>query len=356
MGTFYNVPTPDKFIDNCDGIQAAFLFALPEAGIFQDYNSISGTNTTPSHAFNAKFNVGKSYNLTVGVLGGGGGMKPDATLQLSLYYLDANSNRVTVATTTVTNTSAAFPTNTHLVDYQVQVPGVKAGDPWAGKNIGIQMLSTTGFELAGGYWDLDHVRLFEGIDIPNSSFESPIVPPVAPYAGPDMDSWQKTPQPAWYDPSQNFDTPWSYLMGTFYNVPTPDKFIDNCDGIQAAFLFALPEAGIFQDYNSISGTNTTPSHAFNAKFNSRQILQPHRRRVGRRRGHEAGCHAATQPLLPGRQQQQGDRGHHHRHQYQRRLPYQHALGRLSGSSSGRQSGRPLGRQKHRYPDALHHRL
>ena len=65
--------------------------------------------------------------------------------------------------TSITNTSAAFPTNTHLVDYQVQVPGVKAGDPWAGQKIGIQLLSTTGFEIAGGYWDLDHVRLTETV-------------------------------------------------------------------------------------------------------------------------------------------------------------------------------------------------
>src|SRR5664279_1196846 len=50
--------------------------------------------------------------------------------------------------------------------------------------------------------------------LPNASFESPVVPPVSPYAGPDMDSWQKSAQPAWYYPSNNFDTPWDYLMGT----------------------------------------------------------------------------------------------------------------------------------------------
>lgn len=163
MGTFYNVPFPGQFIDNCDGAQAAFLFALPEVAVFQDYDSIGGTNSVPSHAFNASFIAGKAYTLTVGVIGGGGGMKPGATLQLSLYYRDALSNFVTVAATSVTNSIAAFPTNTHFVDYQVEVPVVKAGDPWAGKHIGIQLLSTTGFDLAGGYWDLDNVRLTETV-------------------------------------------------------------------------------------------------------------------------------------------------------------------------------------------------
>ena len=32
-----------------DGRQAAFLFALPQVAIFQDYITIYGTNTTPSH-------------------------------------------------------------------------------------------------------------------------------------------------------------------------------------------------------------------------------------------------------------------------------------------------------------------
>ena len=266
MGTFYNVPFPGEFIDNCDGIQAAFLFALPDAAIFQDYNSIDGTNTTPSHAFNAKFNVGRSYNLTVGVIGGGGGMKSGATLQLSLYYRDASSNMVTVAATMVTNSATLFPTNTHLVDFQAHVPAVQPGDAWAGQNIGVQIASTVGFDIPGGYWDLDNVRLVEEIEVPNFSFELPVVHPVNPYAIPDMVAWEKSEQPAWYDPSQNFDTPWADLVGTFYNVPFPGEFIDNCEGIQAAFLFALPDVAIFQDYNSVDGTNTTPSHALNAKF------------------------------------------------------------------------------------------
>ena len=164
MGTFYNVPYPGSYIDNADGQQAAFLFALPNAGFFQDFNSLSGTNTSPGHAFNAIFEVGCAHDLTVGVIGGGGGMNPGATLQLGLYYRDAMSNLVMVAATSVTNSTDTFPTNTHLVDFQVHVPTVKAGDPWAGQNIGIQLLSTTAFELAGGYWDLDNVRLVKTLE------------------------------------------------------------------------------------------------------------------------------------------------------------------------------------------------
>lgn len=161
MGTFFNVPFPDKFIDNVDGTQAAFLFAVPEVALFQDYDSVPGTNTSPSHAFDATYKVGNSYDLTVGVIGGGGNMLPGATLQIGLYYRDTASNKVVVASTTVTNSTTLFPTNTHLVDFQVHVPPVNQNDAWAGKHIGVQLLSTAAFDLMGGYWDVDNVRLNE---------------------------------------------------------------------------------------------------------------------------------------------------------------------------------------------------
>jgi hypothetical protein len=160
MGQFFNVPFPGSFIENCDGSQAAFLFASQEAALFQDYDTIYGTNTAPTHAFNAIYHPGSSYDLTIGVIGGGGGMTNGTTLQVSLYYRDAASNKVTVASTSITHSVDLFPTNTQLVDFQVHLPEVKPGDPWAGKNIGIQCLSTS-MGLAPGYWDLDNVRLTE---------------------------------------------------------------------------------------------------------------------------------------------------------------------------------------------------
>ncbi len=148
-------------IDNMDGNQAVWVFAVPEVGLFQDYDSIGGTNSAPEHAFNAAFEVGKAYNLRVGLIGGGGGMTNGASLELSLYYRDAASNQVIVAATSVTNTPDVFSNQTHLIDFQVNVPFVKASDPWAGQHIGVAIMSTVDFGMEGGFWDLDNARLTE---------------------------------------------------------------------------------------------------------------------------------------------------------------------------------------------------
>jgi len=160
IGLFKNTPTNSSdHIDNCDGNQAIWLFVVPEVGLFQDYDSIDARSPVPTHAFNATFDPGKSYQLTVGVIGTGGGMLQGATLELSLYYRDAASNKVTVAAVSLTNTTDVFSNNTHLVDCQVNVPAVRPSDAWAGQHIGVQMLSTVDTNLQGGYWDLDNVRL-----------------------------------------------------------------------------------------------------------------------------------------------------------------------------------------------------
>ena len=162
VGLFLNTPPNDpRHIDNCDGTQAIWLFAVPEAGLFQDYDSTDGTNTTPTHAFDAKFEVGKSYELAVGVVRGEAPMAEGATLEISLYYRDGASNQLTVAATTITNTSTLFSNITHLVDFRVRVPTVQSGDAWAGQNIGVRLRSTIALEPTqwGGYWDLDNLRL-----------------------------------------------------------------------------------------------------------------------------------------------------------------------------------------------------
>jgi hypothetical protein len=159
-GLFLNTPPEDpRHIDNCDGNQAIFLFAVPQAGLFQDYDSTDWSGTPPSHAFDVKYEAGSSYRLTVGVIGGGGDMKPGSMLMLMLYYGDGQGNQVPVATTWVTNLSSIFPTTTHLVDFQVDVPTVKAGDAHAGKQLGIAFYSMPDPQATGGYWDLDNVRL-----------------------------------------------------------------------------------------------------------------------------------------------------------------------------------------------------
>lgn len=156
-GVFSNSP---PLIDNCDGVQAAYLFADPQVALFQDYDSTDYANPTPTHAFTAEFDVGKSYTLTVGVIGGGGNMTNGATLELSLYYRDALSGIVNVAATNIAYTPELFPSHYHFVDFQVLLPTVQASDPWAGQHIGVQLLSSiTDTNLEGGYWDLDNVRL-----------------------------------------------------------------------------------------------------------------------------------------------------------------------------------------------------
>ncbi len=159
-GQFKNTdPGSADHIDNVDGNQALFLFAVPEVGLFQDYDSTDWSHPTPTHAFDVRFEVGRSYRLTIGAIGGGGNMTNGVTLQLSLYYRDAASNQVTVAATTITNTPAVFTNTTHLIDCSLHVPTVNAGDPWAGQHLGVQLLSTVDPALTGGYWDLDNVRL-----------------------------------------------------------------------------------------------------------------------------------------------------------------------------------------------------
>src|SRR5438046_1711605 len=103
----------------------------------------------------------------------------------------------------------------------------------------------------------------ENISVPNGSFESP---PVLFTVSINIDSWQKSARPDWYDDT---DSPykWNQLTGAFKNTPTnaPDH-IDNCDGNQAIWMFAIPEVGLFQDYNTTDYRSTVPTHEFNATY------------------------------------------------------------------------------------------
>jgi len=160
-GAFLNTPaTESNHIDNCDGNQAGYLFADPLVTVFKDYESGDWSHTnTPLHNFPAIYETNKSYKLTMGIIGGGGNMLPGVGLQLSLYYLDDATNRIPVASNDLVYTPQQFPTRTHFLDCSVEVPAVRPGDPWAGKHIGIKMVSTATLDNQGGYWDLDNVRL-----------------------------------------------------------------------------------------------------------------------------------------------------------------------------------------------------
>ena len=256
-GVFLNTPaTNSDHIVNCDGAQAAFLFALPGVALFQD-------GTLPGSQFASRFQPGRTYDLTLAVLGNGGGMSNGATLRISFYYRDALSNAVTIASTTVTNSSGLFPDRNHFVDFTVRIPAVSAVDPWAGKGIGVQIGSTVDFSLIGGYWDVDNVRLTESIAVPNFSFEAPTTV----FVDTNIDYWAKSPKPVWYDESAN--GPWAQLTGVFLNSPidsTNNDHIANCDGAQAAFLFALPGVALSQD-------EVTSTNAFNARFEAGKSYQ-----------------------------------------------------------------------------------
>lgn len=159
----------DGHIANLDAKQALYLFAVPSVGLFQDYDSIDHTSPDPSHAFDAIFEPGKAYRLTAGLIGGGGGMREGASLMLSFYHRQDPASPATVAFTNVVHSTGLFPTTTAFVDVSLTTPVVKPSDPWAGKHIGVSLLSTIlDPSVSGGYWDVDNIRL-EAIPGPPSA-------------------------------------------------------------------------------------------------------------------------------------------------------------------------------------------
>lgn len=156
-GVFLNLPPEDPdSIDNCDGEQAAWLFAVPEVRLSQNLA--------------ATFEVGRLYRLTVGIIGGGGNMKGGVPIEIRLYYRDGEDNKVTVGATTFTYDLETGHVK-HFNDVHLDIPPVRETDPWAGKNIGVQLISALTFPedldpdtgRAGGFWDLDNVRLTKSL-------------------------------------------------------------------------------------------------------------------------------------------------------------------------------------------------
>ena len=230
-GLFVNFPGTPYSIDNASGNQLAFLFSYPQVGLSQ---------TLP-----AKFQPNKTYTLTVGLTTSiVEPLTQGATLALRLGYLDASTNLVTVAASTVTYDTNIFSNPTHLVDIQVAVTNVAPSDAAVGRNISLQFESTVDPRLLGGVWDLENVRLTEAVYVPNASFEAPVVPQF----GPVVDAWTKAPQPPTFDP--NVFGSWDNLAGLFVNFPGTPYSIDNAAGNQLAFLFSYPQVGLFQDLNA----------------------------------------------------------------------------------------------------------
>ncbi|MGD8786780.1 MAG: hypothetical protein PVJ60_05100, partial [Phycisphaerales bacterium] len=224
-GVFANTAedSPDHII-NADGKQLAFLSSETGNALEQDLN--------------ATYTVGCDYRLTVAV---GVSMRfppssetPTDTLELVLYYRDANEPVDIVCQTVI-----AMPWSQTLEDFSVYLPAVQSGDAWAGKSIGIALRSAG---MAGGFWDLDNVRLIESvpvsIPIGNASFEAPAIDPNAFPAVPLADQWTEL----------DVDTFASANTGVFANTAegSPDHII-NPDGSQLAFLATETGNGFEQD-------------------------------------------------------------------------------------------------------------
>lgn len=158
IGVFTNIRRSTTgntlYFPNADGDQALFLFAVPEVGLFQEGDA---PETDPVPEWPALYEKNAAYRLTVGVHSGGGGMKPGVSLELSLYYLATDGSRPTVASTTIVHEGP--PPIRQFTDHHLQIPPVNPEDPWAGRPVGIRIQSTVSAELAGGYWDIDNVRL-----------------------------------------------------------------------------------------------------------------------------------------------------------------------------------------------------
>src|SRR3954468_14694209 len=90
-GVFVNPdPTNSAHIQNADGNQLAYLFGYPQVALFQDFNSIDWSNAAPTHAFNSRFETGKSYSLTLGLTSSSvQPLNQGSTIELTLYYRDA---------------------------------------------------------------------------------------------------------------------------------------------------------------------------------------------------------------------------------------------------------------------------
>lgn len=152
-GIFVNTaPGAADHIADLDGRQAAWLFAVPQAGLFQPV-------LTPDGSAGAVFEAGRAYRLSLDVIGAGGNMLDGAPLEVSLYWTDGAGQRVPMATLGITNSAAAFGARDRVVPFQLTTALVKPTDPWASKAMGVQVISTVSAEAQGGYWDIDRVRV-----------------------------------------------------------------------------------------------------------------------------------------------------------------------------------------------------
>jgi hypothetical protein len=229
-GVFANTdPNSFDHVINADGSQLAFLGSQMGNALEQDLDAI--------------YKAGCDYRLTVGVSVSSrfppAVVEPVDTLELVLYYRDAN-DVVDIAHQTVEATGQSY---TQLQDFTLELATVRASDAWAGKNIGIALRAAG---QAGGFWDLDNVRLIESapvsIPIENASFESPVVDPNGFGAVPLVEGWTEI----------DIDILTSTNTGVFANTdPNSFDHIVNADGSQLVFLGSQTGNALQQDLDAV---------------------------------------------------------------------------------------------------------
>jgi len=232
-GVFPNTDSnsPDH-ITNADGNQLAFLGSETGNALEQDLTAI--------------YKASNEYRLTVAAgissLFPPSDEEPIDTIELALYYHDVNdpNRHIDIACETV---AVRGLSSTYLQYFSVFLPTVKYDDPWAGAAIGITIRATG---RAGGFWDLDNVRLEEFLSaslfIENASFEFPAVDPNAFPAIPIVDGWTET----------DLDTLSSANTGVFPNTaPDSPDHITNAHGNQLAFLGSQLGNAFQQDLTAI---------------------------------------------------------------------------------------------------------
>jgi|FrelakmetLWP11LW_1041352.scaffolds.fasta_scaffold24252_2 hypothetical protein len=142
-GIFLNTaPGSNDYIVNADGDQLAFLGGMQGNALLQDLT--------------ATYQIGRKYRLTLGVCVSISpyAPKPVDPLIVAIYYVDQGI-RTDIKTLAIDPTPL---TATELVNFSITLPPVQPSDVWAGKHIGIAI---RGSGMAGGFWDLDNVRLTE---------------------------------------------------------------------------------------------------------------------------------------------------------------------------------------------------
>ncbi|MCH8194366.1 MAG: hypothetical protein IIA65_10180, partial [Planctomycetes bacterium] len=227
-GVFVNSPADSNdHIVNADGAQLAFLGSEAGNGLSQELGSV--------------YQAGASYRLMVGVavssrfppaMGEGAD-----ELELALYYMDGNEP-TDIVTTLV---AATGQSSTELQVFSLELPVVSADAAWAGQTMGVAIRATG---QAGGFWDLDDVRVTElwpvALTVENSSFESPAIDlSLNPFgAWPVIDGWLE----------MDLDTLGSQNTGVFVNSPADSNdHLVNAGGAQLAFLGSEAGNGLSQE-------------------------------------------------------------------------------------------------------------